>query len=120
MPVAPGGVRSFEEYADRLKRAHVILDATERADHIWVEAHNLAFAQGLQVVEDKGLLAEVAGLVEWPCVLMGDIGADFLGLPPEVLQNSMKEHQKFFSVRNPKTGRIEGQEIDKRRWTAVG
>ena len=101
------GVRSFEEYADRLKRAHVILDATERADHIWVEAHNLAFAQGLQVVEDKGLLAEVAGLVEWPCVLMGDIGADFLGLPPEVLQTSMKEHQKFFSVRNPKTGRIE-------------
>ncbi|MBD3678274.1 MAG: glycine--tRNA ligase subunit beta, partial [Rhodobacteraceae bacterium] len=58
-------------------------------------------------VEDKGLLAEVAGLVEWPVVLMGEIGADFLDLPPEVLQTSMKEHQKFFSVRNPKTGRIE-------------
>ncbi|MCG6903951.1 MAG: glycine--tRNA ligase subunit beta, partial [Rhodobacter sp.] len=85
----------------------VLLDATERADHIWTDAHNMAFAQGLEVVEDKGLLAEVAGLVEWPVVLMGDIGADFLGLPPEVLQTSMREHQKFFSVRNPKTGRIE-------------
>jgi glycyl-tRNA synthetase beta chain len=54
------------------------------------------------------LLAEVAGLVEWPVPLMGRIGEDFLSLPPEVLQTSMKEHQKFFSVRNPKTGRIEG------------
>ena len=59
------------------------------------------------MVEDKGLLAEVAGLVEWPVVLMGDIAPDFLALPPEVLQTSMREHQKFFSVRNPKTGRIE-------------
>ena len=67
-----------------------------------------AFAAGLEVVPDAGLLAEVAGLVEWPVVLMGRIGAAFLDLPPEVLQTSMKEHQKFFSVRNPKTGRIEG------------
>jgi glycyl-tRNA synthetase beta chain len=67
----------------------------------------MAFAAGLEVVEDKGLLAEVAGLVEWPVVLMGEIGADFLTLPPEVLQTSMREHQKFFSVRNPATGRIE-------------
>lgn len=67
----------------------------------------MAFAAGLEVVEDRGLLAEVAGLVEWPVVLMGTIGEEFLGLPPEVLQTSMKEHQKFFSVRNPKSGRIE-------------
>ncbi len=60
------------------------------------------------MVEDNGLLAEVAGLVEWPVPLMGEIGAAFLDLPPEVLQTSMKEHQKFFSVRNPGTGRIEG------------
>ncbi|HCI08236.1 MAG TPA: glycine--tRNA ligase subunit beta, partial [Sulfitobacter sp.] len=59
------------------------------------------------VVKDAGLLAEVAGLVEWPVVLMGEIGEDFLGLPAEVLQTSMREHQKFFSVRNAKTGRIE-------------
>lgn len=93
-------VTSFEDYASKLKRAHVILDAKERADIIWGEATNLAFAQGLEVVEDKGLLAEVAGLVEWPVPLMGSIGEQFLDLPPEVLQTSMKEHQKFFSVRD--------------------
>ncbi|WP_370228898.1 glycine--tRNA ligase subunit beta [Cognatishimia sp.] len=100
-------VTSFEDYEAKLKRSHVILNATERAEAIWADAQNLAFAQGLEVVEDKGLLAEVAGLVEWPVTLMGDIADDFLGLPPEVLQTSMKEHQKFFSVKNPKTGRIE-------------
>ena len=104
---APFAVTSFEDYAIKLKRAFVVLDATERADAIWHDATNMAFAGGLEVVEDAGLLAEVAGLVEWPVVLMGKIGNDFLDLPPEVLQTSMKEHQKFFSVRNPKTGRIE-------------
>ncbi len=101
-------VTSFEDYAAKLKRAFVMLDPAERAEHIWHDATNAAFAAGLEVVEDKGLLTEVAGLVEWPVVLMGRIGEDFLGLPPEVLQTSMKEHQKFFSCRNPKTGRIEG------------
>lgn len=100
-------VASFEDYAAKLKRAHVVLDADERAEAIWQEATNQAFAAGCEVVEDRGLLSEVAGLVEWPVVLMGRIGDDFLDLPPEVLQTSMKEHQKFFSVRNPKTGRIE-------------
>lgn len=100
-------VTSFDDYATKLKQNFVVLDGAERADHIWHDATNQAFAQGLEVVEDKGLLAEVAGLVEWPVVLLGEIGADFLDLPPEVLQTSMKEHQKFFSVRNPKTGRIE-------------
>jgi glycyl-tRNA synthetase beta chain len=100
-------VSSFEDYEAKLKRAHVILRANERADAIWHEASQMAFAAGLELVEDRGLLAEVAGLVEWPVVLMGEIGADFLNLPPEVLQTSMKEHQKFFSVKNPKTGRIE-------------
>lgn len=100
-------VTSFDDYSSKLKSAFVMLDSSERADHIWHDATNQAFAQGLEVVEDAGLLAEVAGLVEWPVVLMGNIGADFLDLPPEVLQTSMKEHQKFFSVRNPKTSRIE-------------
>ncbi|MBO9398292.1 glycine--tRNA ligase subunit beta [Shimia sp. R9_2] len=100
-------VTSFEDYEVKLKRSKVVLNAEERAESIWNDATNMAFAQGLEVVEDKGLLAEVAGLVEWPVVLMGDIAEDFLGLPPEVLQTSMKEHQKFFSVMNPKTGRIE-------------
>ncbi|MEZ5778268.1 MAG: glycine--tRNA ligase subunit beta [Paracoccaceae bacterium] len=101
-------VTTFEDYAAKLKRAKVMLDPAERADHIWHDATNAAFAAGLEVVEDKALLTEVAGLVEWPVVLMGRIGEEFLGLPPEVLQTSMREHQKFFSCRNPKTGRIEG------------
>ncbi|MFK7881505.1 glycine--tRNA ligase subunit beta [Roseobacter sp.] len=100
-------VSSFEDYAAKLKRAYVVLDPTERADAIWHDATNMAFANGMEVVEDSALLMEVAGLVEWPVVLMGNVGEDFLGLPPEVLQTSMKEHQKFFSVRNPKTKRIE-------------
>jgi glycyl-tRNA synthetase beta chain len=100
-------VNSFEDYTAKLKRAFVVLDSAERRDAIWHDATNMAFASGLEVVEDAGLLAEVAGLVEWPVVLMGRIGDDFLNLPPEVLQTSMKEHQKFFSVRNPKSGRIE-------------
>ena len=101
-------VTGFDDYAAKLRRAKVMLDAAEREAAIWSAAQNLAFAQGLELVEDKGLLAEVAGLVEWPVPLMGRIGPEFLGLPAEVLQTSMKEHQKFFSVRNPKSGRIEG------------
>ena len=100
-------VTSFDDYEAQLKRAFVVLDAKERADHIWDDASNQAFANGLELVEDNGLLMEVAGLVEWPVVLMGNIDETFLDLPPEVLQTSMKEHQKFFSVRNPKTNRIE-------------
>jgi glycyl-tRNA synthetase beta chain len=107
--LAPDEIRvtGFDDYATKLKRVFVVLDSAERRDAIWHDATNTAFASGLEVVEDASLLAEVAGLVEWPVVLMGRIGDDFLDLPPEVLQTSMKEHQKFFSVRNPKTGRIE-------------
>jgi glycyl-tRNA synthetase beta chain len=107
--MAPGRftVTSFDDYDAKLRAAKVVLSAQARADAIWHDATTLAFAAGLEVVDDKGLLAEVAGLVEWPVVLMGEIGADFLDLPPEVLQTSMKEHQKFFSVRDAKSGRIE-------------
>ncbi len=107
--MAPGrfNVTSFEDYELKLKRAFVVLNAGERADAIWQEATNLAFAQGLEVVEDPGLLREVAGLVEWPVPIMGAIDDVFLDLPPEVLTTSMKEHQKFFSVKNSKTGRVE-------------
>jgi len=108
--MAPGAfaVTGFDDYAVKLKRAHVVLDSAEREAAIWQGAQNLAFAAGLEMVPDAGLLTEVAGLVEWPVPLMGRIGEAFLGLPPEVLQTSMREHQKFFSVKNPKTGRIEG------------
>lgn len=106
--MAPGrfAVTSFTDYEAKLKRANVILSPAERADHIQADATNMAFAAGLELVEDKGLLDEVAGLVEWPVVLMGEIGVQFLELPPEVLQTSMREHQKFFSVRDAKTAQI--------------
>jgi glycyl-tRNA synthetase beta chain len=101
-------VSSFDDYAAKLRRAKVMLDPAEREAQIWQGAQNLAFAAGLEVVEDKGLLTEIAGLVEWPVPLLGRIPEAFLCLPAEVLQTSMKEHQKFFSCRNAKTGRIEG------------
>ncbi len=106
--MSPGEIRvsSFEDYQARLKRAHVMLDAEERAETIRAEAQNMAFSTGLEVVPDEALLAEVAGLVEWPVVLMGEIDPRFLDLPPEVLQTSMREHQKFLSLRDPGTGRI--------------
>ncbi|WP_308916718.1 glycine--tRNA ligase subunit beta [Jannaschia sp. LMIT008] len=105
--MAPGPFRvtGFGDYERKLKRAHVVLSADERADAIWQGATNLAFASGVEVKEDKGLLAEVAGLVEWPVPLMGRIEDRFLSLPPEVLQTSMREHQKFFSAAD-RTGRI--------------
>ncbi|MES2914773.1 MAG: glycine--tRNA ligase subunit beta [Pseudomonadota bacterium] len=104
-------VHGFDDYVVKLKRAKVVLDTAEREAAIWQGAQNLAFAAGMEVVADPGLLSEVAGLVEWPVPLMGRIGEAFLGLPPEVLQTSMKEHQKFFSVRNPKTGRPDSERI---------
>ncbi len=94
-------VSGFDDYAAKLRRAHVMLDVAEREAAIWSGATTLAFASGLEVVADAGLLAEVAGLVEWPVPLMGRIADGFLGLPAEVLQTSMREHQKFFSVKNP-------------------
>jgi glycyl-tRNA synthetase beta chain len=100
--MGPGrfAVSGFDDYRAKLLRAKVMLDSAERESHIWNDAVNGAFAVGGTVVPDAGLLTEVAGLVEWPVVLMGQIGADFLGLPAEVLQTSMREHQKFFSVKN--------------------
>lgn len=108
--MAPGAitVHGFDDYQMKLKRAFVVLDPAERAAAIWQDATNAAFAAGLEVMADPALLTEVAGLVEWPVVLMGRIGAEFLSLPPEVLQTSMREHQKFFSLRARGSGRIEG------------
>ena len=105
--MAPGrfAVTGFEDYAAKLHAARVVLDHDRRAEMIRAEAAQIAFANGLELVADDALLAEVAGLVEWPVVLMGPIADAFLGLPAEVLQTSMREHQKFFSLRDPQ-GRI--------------
>ncbi|MEM9840988.1 MAG: glycine--tRNA ligase subunit beta [Pseudomonadota bacterium] len=107
MAPARFAVKDLADYEAQLRAAYVILRPSDRAQAIWADATCTAQAVGLEVVEDRGLLQEVAGLVEWPVVLMGEIGEEFLGLPPEVIQTSMKDHQKFFSVRDPKTGRIE-------------
>jgi glycyl-tRNA synthetase beta chain len=91
-------VKSFNDYAAKLKDAFVILDGDERAAKIAKAARELADKQGLALVEDEALLAENAGLAEWPVVLMGEFDEDFLSVPPEVLTTSMKSHQKCFSV----------------------
>lgn len=100
----PIAVRRFEDYEKALRRAHVILDADERKEIILHEAQQKAFALGLELIEDEGLLNEVVGLAEWPEVLIGTIGSEFMDLPPEILQTSMRTHQKYFSLRDPKTG----------------
>ena len=93
-------VRRFEDYAQKLHKAHVIVDANTRAETIRAEAKNLAFAQGLEMIEDEGLLKEVAGLVEWPVVLMGEFDKNFLSVPPEVIVTTIKSNQKCFALRD--------------------
>jgi len=92
-------VRRFEDYAQKLHRAHVIVDANARTETIRTEAKNLAFAQGLEMIEDEGLLKEVAGLVEWPVVLMGEFDRNFLSVPPEVIVTTIRNNQKCFALR---------------------
>jgi glycyl-tRNA synthetase beta chain len=91
--------RHFDDYAAKLERAKVVLDPARRRDIILTDAKNLAFAQGFELVEDQALLEEVAGLVEWPVVLMGSFDADFLRLPPEVIRTTIRVNQKCFVVR---------------------
>ena len=111
-------VTSFEDYETKLRRAHVILDPQARADRIAHDAAQLAFAAGLELVDDPGLLAENAGLTEWPVTLLGRIEPRFLDLPPEVLQTSMRENQKFFSLRDPASGAITAYLVVANRETA--
>ena len=96
----PITVRRFDDYVEQLERAKVVLDADRRKEIIKTDALNLAFAQGLELVEDEGLLEEVAGLVEWPVVLLGEFDADFLSIPPEVIRLTIKENQKCFVLRS--------------------
>lgn len=92
-------VRRFGDYAQQLVKAKVVLDADRRREIILSDARNLAFAQGLDLVEDDALLDEVSGLVEWPVILMGEFDADFLSIPPEVIRLTIKENQKCFVLR---------------------
>jgi glycyl-tRNA synthetase beta chain len=105
-PKRPIVVHGFADYEAALKDAYVILDAEERKDIITHELTQKCFALGLEAIADEGLLNEVSGLVEWPVVLIGRIEDDFMTVPPEILQTSMRTHQKYFSVRDPVTGRM--------------
>ena len=99
-------VRRFDDYVAKLKKAHVILDSEERKAAILHEARNQAFARGLELVEDNGLLEEVAGLVEWPVVLMGSFDPRFLEIPSEVVRATIRANQKCFVMRDPKTSAL--------------
>ena len=99
-------VKRFDDYLAKLKAAHVILDAPERREIILHEAQQKAFALGLELIEDEGLANEVMGLAEWPVVLVGEIDRTFLDVPPEILQTSMRTHQKYFSLRDPATMKL--------------
>ncbi|MGE0239814.1 MAG: glycine--tRNA ligase subunit beta [Parvibaculaceae bacterium] len=106
--LSPGEItaRRFEDYAQKLHEAKVVVDAARRAELIRVEAKNLAFAQGLELIEDEALLKETAGLVEWPVVLMGAFDESFLAVPPEVIVTSIKQHQKCFALKDGKTAKL--------------
>ncbi|TIQ83836.1 MAG: glycine--tRNA ligase subunit beta, partial [Mesorhizobium sp.] len=103
---APGAisVRRFDDYAAKLEVAKVVLDADRRKQVILSDARNLAFASGLDLVEDDGLLEEVSGLVEWPVVLMGEFEQDFLAIPAEVIRLTIRANQKCFVTRPQGTG----------------
>jgi glycyl-tRNA synthetase beta chain len=92
--------RRFVDYEAGLHKTFVIVDATARAETIRTEAKNLAFARGLEMIEDEALLKEVAGLVEWPVVLMGEFDKNFLNVPPEVIITTIKNNQKCFCLRD--------------------
>ncbi|MBZ9852987.1 glycine--tRNA ligase subunit beta [Mesorhizobium sp. CA13] len=98
---APGEitVRRFDDYVSKLEAAKVVLDADRRKEIILADARNLAFANGLDLVEDEGLLEEVSGLVEWPVVLMGEFEQDFLAIPAEVIRLTIRANQKCFVTR---------------------
>ena len=103
----PFTVTGWDDYKAQLEGAgHVTIDADERKRLIMDGATKACGDAGLELVEDQGLLNEVCGLVEWPVPVLGEMDPDFLDLPPEVITLTMKTHQKYFAVRNPKTGKL--------------
>jgi glycyl-tRNA synthetase beta chain len=100
MAPAPFTVRRLADYLQKLDKAKVVPDAERRRDIILAEAKQLAFAQGLELIEDQGLLAEVSGLVEWPVVLMGSFDQSFLHIPEEVIRATIRNNQKCFVLRD--------------------
>ncbi|MGX5735589.1 glycine--tRNA ligase subunit beta [Bosea thiooxidans] len=105
---APGPikVKRLEDYVASLEKAKVVLDADRRKEIILADAKDLALAQGLELVEDEGLLEEIAGLVEWPVVLMGSFEERFLDIPGEAIRATIRANQKCFVLRDPATGNL--------------
>ena len=104
---APFEAHGFDAYAEGLAGHFVVLDPAERRKRILDGARAACAAKGLELVEDEGLLDEVSGLAEWPTPILGDMDPAFLDLPPEVIRTSMRTHQKYFAVRDPKVvGRL--------------
>ncbi|TYC52744.1 glycine--tRNA ligase subunit beta [Rhodobacterales bacterium] len=99
-------VRRFDDYATSLEKHKVVLDADRRKDIILNDAKDRALALGLELVEDPGLLDEVAGLVEWPVVLTGSFDEDFLTIPDECIQLTIRVNQKCFVLKDPTSGRL--------------
>lgn len=99
-------VQDFEDYQTKLAAHFVVLDREERKARIVAQCRAICDEAGLEWIEDAGLLEEVTGLVEWPVAIMGDMHPDFLSLPPEVIQTSMRSHQKFFALRNRQRGTL--------------
>ena len=106
MAPAPISVRRFEDYEAKLLDAKVVLDAERRKNTILADARTLAQAQNFELVEDQALLDEVAGLVEWPVVLMGSFEPEFLAIPGEVIRATIRTNLKCFVVSDPKTGKL--------------
>ncbi len=106
MAPAPFKVKRFADYVAGLEKAKVVIDPARRCEIIRADAKNLAFAQGLELVEDEVLLAEVAGLVEWPVVLMGSFDKAFLAIPGEVIRATIRTNQKCFVLRDPQTSKL--------------
>jgi glycyl-tRNA synthetase beta chain len=99
-------VRRYDDYVDKLRDAHVVLNAEDRKAIIFEGIKSAAFVHGLEMIPDEGLLNEVAGLAEYPTVYIGTIQDEFMDVPAEILQTAMRTHQKYFSLRDPKTGKM--------------
>jgi glycyl-tRNA synthetase beta chain len=103
---APFEVRHVDDYARELARAKVVLDPARRQEIILADAKVLAFAQGLELVADESLVAEVVGLVEWPVVLIGRFEEEFLEIPPEVVRTTIRNNLKCFVLKDPETAKL--------------
>jgi glycyl-tRNA synthetase beta chain len=99
-------IKRFADYSSKLEQARVVLDPDRRKAIILAEAKNLAFAQNFELVDDRALLDEVTGLVEWPVVLMGSFEASFLSIPDEVVRATIRNNQKCFVLRDPQTSKL--------------